>query len=163
MIAAVWGVTGFLALLMFAIYRLALIALDAYSMNWLWYHWLVFFANIIFMAYSEGYKGFQKGYSPRLVSRARRLLEDVTPVRLVLAPLYCMNYFSAERRRLVSAWVLTTMIIALVLLFHQLPQPWRGVLDAGIVVGLSWGLLATVNCAMRAVSNPDCVTANEVY
>ena len=26
-----------------------------------------------------------------------------------------------------------------VLLFNQLPQPWRGILDAGVLVGMIWG------------------------
>ncbi len=149
MIAATWGVAGFLILLMFAIYRLAVVALDAASMTWHWYHWLVFFTNIGFMAYSEGYRGFQKGYSPRLVSNARLLLDNPTQVKIVLAPLFSMGYISADRRTVLRAWLITVMIVLLVIVFHQLPQPWRGVLDAGIVVGLSWGLLATLACALR--------------
>lgn len=153
LIAATWGVAGFLILLMYAIYRLALIALDAFSMSWHWYHWVVFFANIVFMAYSEGYRGFQKSYSPRLVSRAQILFHSATPIQLILAPLFCMSYFSAEKRGIIRAWLLTAMIVLLVIVFHQLPQPWRGVLDAGIVVGLSWGLLATLTCALQAASS----------
>ena len=153
LIAATWGVAGFLILLLYAIYRLTLIALDAFSISWHWYHWVVFLANIVFMAYSEGYRGFQKSYSPRLVSRAQILFHGATPIQLILAPLFCMGYFSAEKRRIISAWILTTMIVFLVIVFHQLPQPWRGVLDAGIVVGLSWGLLATLACALRTASN----------
>ena len=26
----------------------------------------------------------------------------------------------------------------------MIPQPWRGVLDFGVIVGLSWGIIATV-------------------
>jgi hypothetical protein len=38
------------------------------------------------------------------------------------------------------AWVGTLAIIILVLLVNQLSQPWRGIIDAGVVVGLTWGL-----------------------
>ena len=148
-IAAVWGIGGFLLLLAFAIYRLTPIALDAFNFRLQWYHWLVLVGNTAFMAYSEGYKGFQKGYSPRLVSRARRLAQNPTGLTTVLAPLFCMSFFGAERRRIVMAWIITVMVIALVIIFHMLPQPWRGVLDAGVVVGLSWGLLATIACVFR--------------
>ena len=71
-IAATWGIAGFVALLLFALYRLVPISLDAFELNWQWYHWLVFAANTAFMAYSEGYRGFQKGYAPRLVNAADR-------------------------------------------------------------------------------------------
>ena len=36
----------------------------------------------------------------------------------------------------------TVVIIILVLLVQMIPQPWRGIIDAGVVVGLSWGVLS---------------------
>jgi hypothetical protein len=33
-------------------------------------------------------------------------------------------------------------IVGLVLLVGMLPQPWRGIVDAGVVVGLGWGIVA---------------------
>ena len=137
-------------MLVYSVYRLTPITLDAFALPLSWYHWLVLIVNTLFMAYSEGYRGFQKGYSPRLVSRALELRDIATPVTLLLAPLYCMNYFAAETRRLVSAWVLTVAIILLIIVFHQLPQPWRGLLDAGVIVGLSWGFVATIGCWLNA-------------
>lgn len=136
-------------MLAWAVYRLALISFDAFALPWQWYHWLIFVANTLFMAYSEGYRGFQKGYSPRLVARAQELQQNATPFTAALAPLYCMSYFSAPRRRMITAWVVTAIILLLIVIFHHLPQPWRGILDAGVVVGLSWGLLATVHCAVN--------------
>lgn len=151
MIAAIWGVSGFLLLLLFAIYRLTPIALQAFESTLHWYQWLLFAINSVFMAYSEGYRGFQKSYSPRLVARAQDLRRNATPIRLILAPLFCMGYFAAEKRRIISAWLLTSMIIVLIIVFHQLPQPWRGLLDAGVVVGLGWGVLATAVCALAVI------------
>ena len=143
-VAAVWGLGGFLALLLFAIYRLTPIAWQALEATLYWYHWLGFFINVAFMAYSEGYRGFQRRYSPRLIARVRHLLHKPTSLQLVLAPAFCMGYFGAGRRNAVSAWLLLAMIGVLIAVFQQLPQPWRGLLDAGVVVGLSWGLLATI-------------------
>ncbi|MBT8446427.1 MAG: hypothetical protein KJO38_04710, partial [Gammaproteobacteria bacterium] len=40
----------------------------------------------------------------------------------------------------------------LILLFRLLPQPWRGVMDFGVVVGLLWGLVATLTISIRALS-----------
>jgi hypothetical protein len=42
-------------------------------------------------------------------------------------------------------------IVALVLLVRQLPQPWRGIVDAGVVVGLTWGALAITYFTVRAL------------
>ena len=38
----------------------------------------------------------------------------------------------------------------LVFVVHQLGQPWRGILDAGVVVGLTWGSAAVLLFAVRA-------------
>lgn len=144
-----WGLGGFLALLLFAIYRLAPIAANSLQQTLDWRHWMVFGVNLGFMAYYEGYKGFQKGYSPRVVARATYLRENPSWLPVLLAPFFCMAYFQATKRRIISAWVLTIAIVVLVLLFTQLPEPWKGLLDAGVVLGLSWGLLATLNEAVQ--------------
>jgi hypothetical protein len=44
----------------------------------------------------------------------------------------------------ISAFALTAGVVAIVLVYRALPQPWRGILDAGVVVGLLWGLVATL-------------------
>ena len=41
-------------------------------------------------------------------------------------------------------WIGTTAIVGLVLLVQGFSQPWRGIADAGVVVGLTWGLLSFV-------------------
>ena len=87
-------------------------------------------------------------YAPRLVARAEGLRQSATVLTTVLAPAYCMNYFQAEKRRMIVAWVATCLIVLAIIAFHYLPQPWRGILDAGVVVGLGWGLLATVYFAL---------------
>jgi hypothetical protein len=150
-LAALWGIAGFFWLLGYAVYRLTPVALQALSSNLAWYHWLVFTVNLGFMAYFEGYRGFQQGYSPRLIARVRYLQQHPTPRRVLLAPLFCMGYFDAPRRRMFSLWILTVVIAALVILFRLLPQPWRGILDAGVVVGLSWGIIVTLLLCIRSL------------
>lgn len=152
-LAAYWGITGFFLLLGFAVYRLTPVALQALNSELNWLHWLVFIANLLFMAYFEGYRGFQQAYSPRLAARARYLSQHSTPLRILLAPLFCMGYFDAPKRRLIATWILTAMIITLIILFRQLPQPWRGIMDAGVVVGLSWGIVVTLLFCQQALHN----------
>lgn len=140
-LGAIWGLVGVLGLLAYAVYRLAAISIDAFQLPFTWMHWLLLIGNTLFMAYSEGYKGFQRGFSPKVVSRAQDLLHDPRPLPVLLAPLYCMHYFDSSPRQLISTYLLTVMIIALIIIFHMLDQPWRGILDAGVVVGLSWGIV----------------------
>ena len=149
---AIWGLTGVLALLAFAVYRLFMIALEALALPLDWSHWLLLIVNTLFMAYSEGYKGFQKGYSPKIAARARDLLHRPRLLPVLLAPLYCMHYFDSSKRQMITTYSLTVAIVILIIIFHQLPQPWRGLLDAGVVVGLSWGIVSIAACAVKALA-----------
>ena len=138
-IAALWGIGGFILLLVYAVVRLYSKSIAAFEFSFSWYHWLAFGLNIVFMAYSEGYKGFQNSYSPRVAARAKYLAAHAKPYQSLLAPLFCMGFFDAPKRRRISALMLTIMIVILIIIFQRFPQPWRGILDAGVVVGLSWG------------------------
>ena len=150
-IGAYWGIAGVSLLLSFAVYRLTINAIAAFDHAFQWYHWLVFFANILFMAHSEGYKGFQQNFSPRAAARARYLKYHPKPFHILAAPLFCMGYFFATRLRLVIAYSLTVAIIILVIIFQQLSQPWRGILDSGVVVGLAWGVASLLWFAVKAL------------
>ncbi len=105
-------------------------------------HWLALVFSVIYMAYAEGYKGFHLGFAPRVVVRARYLATNPRPLHVLLAPFFCMGYIYATRRRQILSIALTTMIICFVLIARSMPQPWRGILDAGVVVGLSLGVLS---------------------
>lgn len=139
-----WGITAFVALLLYAILRLGLVSLEAIQLQMTTAQWSLLVLNVLFMAYSEGYKGFQKSYAPRLAARANYLLRHGSKQQLFLAPLFCMSFFDAPRKRLITSYALLVMIFCLVSIFRLLPQPWRGILDAGVVIGLSWGLLSTL-------------------
>lgn len=142
--AFIWGLGGFFLLLVFAIYRLTPIAWSAIQQPLTGLQYALLIGNTLFMAHSEGYKGFQKAYSPRVVSRALYLRENATLPLVLLAPFFCMTYFGAPRKRVIVSWCLTIGIIILILIFQRLPSPWRGILDAGVVVGLTWGVTATL-------------------
>lgn len=153
-VCQIWGLTGVILLLVFAVYRLTVITLDAFNYAFDWRHWTLLIANIGFMAYSEGYRGFQRSFSPKVVSRAQSLraqsvVDAPGALRLLLAPLYCMHYFDTTTRQLISTYLLTAMIVLLIIVFHQLNQPWRGILDAGVVIGLSWGCLSIILLAIK--------------
>lgn len=138
-----WAIGGFSALMLWAIWRLSQVAVAGLARPLEWPHWLLLLANSGFMAYSEGYRGFQLAYSPRLAGRVARIRDAGSRLDCLLAPLYAMGFYDAPRRRLIVTYLVTAAILVLIALFHQINQPWRGILDVGVVIGLSWGLTAT--------------------
>ncbi len=141
-----WGITGVIAFLSFAVLRLSprIWELADYSLGLL--HWgvLVFFTA--WMAWAEGYKGFHRAFSPRVVARARYLRSDQHshPVLSVFAPVYCMGFIHSTRKRKIVSFTVTFAIFGLVMLLRITPQPWRGIIDAGVVTGLGLGILSLV-------------------
>lgn len=109
------------------------------------------------MAYAEGYKGFQKKFSPLVVKRALTLDGVVSGgrvgrfLRLLFAGPYSMGLFHATKKRRVVSWGLTTGVICLVQMVKRLPYPWRSIVDAGVVVGLSYGTLSICAIWVRAL------------
>ena len=152
---AFWGVIGFFALIVSAIVRLFQVSVELLDYEMTLIYTAVLIINCLFMAYSEGYKGFQKNYAPRFAARVKYLSCNATTIEVVLAPLFCMTFFNAPRKRIITSFVLFIMIIGLVILFRFLPQPWRGILDAGVVIGLMWGLLATLYYCVVAFLDPS--------
>ena len=112
--------------------------------------WAALVAWCAFMAVAEGYRGFQLRFSPMVVARAATL-RGAPPLHQALAPVYCMGLFHATRRRLAVSWGLVIGIVVLIVLVGGLPQPWRGIVDAGVVVGLSWGAASLVGWAVAAL------------
>lgn len=149
---AAWGISGVCLLILFAIYRLSGMAMNAFVVDLHWYHWLILIANVLFMAYSEGYKGFQLAFAPRVAARARHLLNNPRLLHVLLAPLFCMGYFHTTRKRLITAYALLLGILVLILIYQQLSQPWRGILDVGVVVGLGWGLVSLIWFSFQAMA-----------
>ena len=39
------------------------------------------------------------------------------------------------------SWFMVFAIFVLVVIVRALPQPWRGIVDGGVVVGLLWGVV----------------------
>ena len=149
-LGALWGAVGLFAVIGKALWSLSFWACEALQMDLTGLHWGVLGVWVLFMAYAEGYKGFQKSFSPRTPARAHYIAVSPNWSRVLLAPLFCMGFFDADRRTKIVAYALTFGITILVLLVRMLDQPWRGIIDAGVVVGLSWGLLSLGASLMRA-------------
>ena len=156
--AALWGIAGVVLLLGQAVWRLAPMALAPWVQEGFTpVQWALYAGFAVFMAWSEGYRGFQRGFSPRVVTRARAL-----PGRpawtWVVAPAVCMGLLHATRKRMVVSWSLTLGIVGLVLLVRQLPWDWRAIVDGGVVIGLGWGVASLL---WFAVTGPPPATDPE--
>lgn len=150
-----WAIIGVSALLLRAIIGLshhAINAIDGGLTTWQWTA-LTLFAS--FMVVAEGYRGFQKKFSPRTAARIKYLRDNPTPVRVILAPLFSMGFFHANRKTKLTAYILTIGIICLVVaVTFFCPDPWRGIIDFGVVLGLSWGLISFWIFTLQALTNP---------
>lgn len=152
---AFWGLVGLLGLLLYAVVRLTDVVVAGLDYDWQWQHVTVAVANTVFMAWSEGLRGFQRSFSPRVAARLRWLSRHPSPMRVGLAPLFVMGYFQAGRQRMIGVYALTVGIVMLIVAVHALPQPWRAALDIGVVIGLSWGVFSTLVFAWRAFTDSD--------
>jgi len=157
-----WGAGGFVWMLVDAIFRLGSLVLHGIGSGETVAHWIEYAAFAAVMGYLEGYRGFQRSFSPRTASRAYYLYSHPTLLTGLLAPFFCMGFFRANRRPLLVAWVGTGLIVALVVALRVMPQPWRGVVDAGVVVGLSWGLVSFLIFLWRALNEHRYIVSPEV-
>jgi len=149
---ALWGIGGVVVLLASAIYRLTPYALELARLRLGVVELVALIAWVVFNGYSEGYRAFHRQFSPRVVARALALDAAPRPYLVVLAPIYCMGLVHATRRRLVVSWSITLAVAALVIVVKMIAQPWRGIVDAGVVVGLAWGVASIVYFSARALA-----------
>jgi len=165
LMASLWGVIGITASLGKAIIGMTPKAITGLTMELTLIQWAFLIGYTFFMLYFEGYKGFQKKYSPRTAARVKYLYDHPNLLRGILAPLFCMGYFHANRKTKLKAYILTFGIILLVKLVSYCPQPWLGIVDLGVMLGLSWGLIAFLIFSYQALfgknfdhspQTPDC-------
>ena len=142
-IGFIWGSLGVLSLLIFSVVRLSNIALEFFLYPVHIWHWLALVVWVVFMAYSEGYKGFQQTFSPRVAARLIWLRQNPKAWLVALAPLYAMGFIYASKKRIIISYTILIMVMVFVAIAVNLPQPWRPIVDAGVVVGLLWGATVT--------------------
>ena len=153
---ALWALGGIFVLIGRALWRLSTIAYDGivnYEVNTL--HWVALVVWVVVSAYSEGYRGFHLKFSPRTVARCWYLADNPKWSHVLLGPLFAMGFFHANRKTMLTAYIMVCLIVLAVMLMQMLPQPWRGVIDAGVVVGLGLGLLSVLWYFLRAASGQE--------
>ena len=149
-IGVIWGLTGVAGILIFAIIRLSSHVIDLFYMSLTMLHIASLICWVVFMVYTEGFKGFQQRFSPRVASRCWFLFNHPHILCVALAPLYVVGFIHATLRRKVISYLVTLLIFIAVNMAAELPQPWRGILDAGVVAGLCWGLISLIVMSIHA-------------
>ena len=96
----------------------------------------------LYFAYVEGYKGFQLKFSPLVVARSQTLTKESPIHHTLLGPFYAMGLFHATKKRKIVSWSVTIGVGLIVAAVKRMPYPWRNIIDAGVIVGLSWGSLS---------------------
>ena len=145
---------GVSALLLRAIIGLSPRAREAIESGLSTWQWIALVGFALFMLVAEGYRGFQKKFSPRTAARVKYLRDHPTLLRVLLAPIFSMGFFHANRKTKLTAYILTTGIIILVVtVTFFCPDPWRGIIDFGVVLGLSWGLVSFWIFTIKALTN----------
>jgi len=156
----IWSVVGILGLLVQAQLRLGKIAWEALSSESLTHNQLLLcIAWVVLNAYMEGYRGFHRRFVPRVVARANHLATAGDAFPRWLGPVYAMAYVRATPRAKYAAWGVTGAVLIAIFFVRRLSQPWRGIIDAGVVVGLLIGsvslLLAAAQCLRGKVPTAD--------
>lgn len=157
-----WGFSGVVALLGYAVYRLVPRAAEALNTPLTPVQWVFLIGFALFMLVAEGYRGFQKKFSPRTAARVKYLHDHPGILHVILAPFFCMGYFHAKRKTRITAIALTAGIVLLVVLVGYLPAPWRGLVDFGVVLGISYGILSLVVFTAKAFLEKDFPHSPEV-
>ena len=135
-----WGLGGVLFLLCRAVVRLFDYILEAIYGGLSLLQWGILILWTLWMLFAEGDKGFRRKFSPRVVARAFYLAQNPSFIRVLLAPIFCMGFFGATVHRMRTTWLVALMIVLLVVLVSFLEQPWRGIIDTGVVFGLVYGI-----------------------
>ena len=148
----IWGVGGVMLLLLSAVWRLTPRVLDLREYSLSGVQWLILAVFVLYMLYAEGYKGFHLNFAPRVVLRADHIRHHGRLWMVLLAPLICMGYLYATRRRQVVSIVLTLALILLIVGVSHISQPWRGIIDAGVVVGLTTGVASILWFVFRVLA-----------
>lgn len=138
---SVWAIVGVVALLGRAISRLAVYVAEAVSGGQIGALHVVFAVGwTVFMVWSEGHRGFHRGFSPRVAGRALAMQGERRWYYVVLAPLVAIGFLNSTPGRKLRSGLVMVAVVCAILLVRLLPQPWRGLVDIGVIAGLGWGV-----------------------
>lgn len=151
-VGAIWGIGGIFINLSWAVLRVFPYTLPAFNMPLKWYHWVVMVLFALQMLYSEAYKGFHLKFCPRVTARMKYLQAHPNWKDVLLAPIFCIGYYNASKRTKIVAYGIFVFVFLIIRLMQYIPQPWRGVFDVGVILGLGGGILSLLYYTIWAFS-----------
>ena len=146
-----WGTLGVVALLANASVRLGARAAEAMGMDLSAGHWVFLAVWVVFNGYFEAYRAFHRGFCPRVGARVGWLVRHPVGWVGLVAPLFAMGLVYANKKRLIASWIVTTAVVGIIAAIRQLSQPWRGLVDAGVVLPLAYGAAACLFWGVRGL------------
>ena len=150
-VGATWGIIGVTLILSSAILRVSPKAADAFRVGLSPTQWIILVVWVVLMLVGEGYRGFQLNFAPRVAARMWYLSKHGSARDLWLAPLFCVGYYGASRRRIISSWSLTVVVTLIIVVVAHIAQPWRGIIDFGVAAGLIYGLICVFYSVWQTV------------
>ena len=140
----IYSIGGVIAIFSSAIYRLYPHVQESISYEFSILNWIVLVLYLIVMIVGKGYFALHRGFVPRVINRSELLVENGNLLDRLFAPLYCMGFFKAPKKRLIISYSMLLLIITFIASASKISQPWRGIIDLGVVIGLSLGILSLV-------------------
>jgi hypothetical protein len=117
-----------------------------------WTQWFWMGVSVTAFAYGEGYRALHRRFSPHVIARACELASERQSLRNWLqAPLYLLCLVRARRAAMLRGWLSVALILLAVVAVRQLPEPYRGIVDAGVAVALAIGLWSLARGFVAAV------------
>lgn len=115
--------------------------------------WALMLLSVVLFGYGEGYRALHRRFFPHVIARASELARrDSRGLRDFLsAPLYVVSLVQADKRALLRAWTGVALIVCAVFIVRALPEPYRGIIDAGVAVALAIGLGSLIFGYLAAV------------
>lgn len=149
-IGAVWGMGGTIFFLLYACYRLWGYSWELTSEDLTVFEIYVLVLWVAYMVYTEGVKAFGQAFSPRVAARTQYLVKQGSALQLILAPFFVFGYFHTTKKRLIVTYSLTIGIIIFIIAIRFASHPWRGIIDAGALIGIAYGTGTVVYFAIKA-------------
>jgi hypothetical protein len=151
LVVAAWAIGAIALSLVEAIWRLGARASATLQAGLEPHEWATLIVVVALFLYGEGVRALQRRFVPHVVNRTLVVARGGGAVASVLAPLFAMSLVHDAPRAMARAWVGVALIVVAVLAVREMPEPWRGVIDAGVASALSWGLGALLLQSARAL------------
>jgi len=138
----IYSIGGVIAIFSSAIYRLYPHVREGFSIDFKTAHWIVLLSYLMVMIVAKGYFALHRSFVPRIINRSELLVKEGKIIDRILAPFFCMGFFRATKKRLITSYSMLIFVVSFIISASKISQPWRGIMDLGVVVGLSLGILS---------------------